>query len=72
MNSELKLTVFLILICSSLLTGGFIYSTYDDPFDEEVFGFTRSTAYIMLGFASLMIFILFWGFIYCAGNYQLS
>ncbi|KKN76007.1 hypothetical protein LCGC14_0373970 [marine sediment metagenome] len=75
MESDLKLTIFLIIICSIGLTSLFIYGTQDDALTGEPNAFTglvhsRLENYIMLGITSLMIFTLFWGFIYCAGKSQ--
>ena len=77
MESDLKLTIFLIIICSIGLTGAFVYGTYNDALTGEPNAFTglvhsRLENYIMFGITSLMIFTLFWGFIYMVGNTKLS
>ena len=71
MNKETKKTIFLliilVLVSTILLTGGFIYTTYDDKLDQDNMyvkaGLGRTGLYIMFGIASLFIFTLFWGFI---------
>ncbi len=37
MNGKLKLTIGLIIICSIVLTGGFIYGTQGDELDLKGF-----------------------------------
>lgn len=73
MDVELKLTIGIILICTILMSVGFIYSTYDDELSSEPNAFTglvytRSEAYFIFSFVSLMIMTLFWGFVYFAGK----